>query len=144
MKYSVLLAITANLIVSGCVTQETFVKKNMRYSDFERDRAACETKAAQEIAVNRSPGAEIAVALITGVYQVHDANAPARIRNYEACMMSKGYQRVSLKPCAKTDEAREKGIGPLRANQRVDVTSQTCWAGDKKGRMIFYTPTPKS
>lgn len=140
MKSPIALAVVAGLTLSGCVAQERFVKNNMRYSDFERDRAQCETKATQEIAVNRSPGAEVAVALLTGVYQVHDANAGARIRNYESCMMQKGYQRVSLQPCSKTKEARENGIGPLRANERVPINSQTCWVGDNLGRTIFYTP----
>lgn len=139
MKKTLIFAAMANIALAGCVTQETFVKNKMLYSDFERDRAACETKASQEVAVNRSPGAELAVALFTGVYQVNDANAAARQRNYESCMLNKGYTRVALPPCAKINEARENGIGPLNANEQVVVTPKSCAATDTQGRLIFHT-----
>ena len=129
---------SAMIVLSGCVAQEAFVKQNMRYVDYERDRAYCETKATQEVPVNRSPGAEIAVALLTGVYAAQDANAATRVRNFEACMISKGYQRVQLPPCSDFQEARANGVGPLRATDRVEIGSQTCVVGDNVGRIIFY------
>lgn len=144
MKPLILLSAISGLVLSGCVAQETFVKQNMRYSDFERDRAACETRATQEVPVNRSPGGEIVVALITGVYAEQDANAATRIRNYEACMMSKGYQRVELPPCTDMQEAREQGVGPLRATERVEISGETCVVGDMSGRIIFHNPDQAS
>lgn len=110
----------------------------MRYSDFERDRAFCETNATQEIPVNRSPGAEIVVALLTGVYAVNDANAPARIRNYESCMISKGYQRIELPPCKNMSEARSNGVGPLTSTKRVVISPQSCVVNDTSGRVVFH------
>ncbi len=47
MKHYLVTSIVGAFVLSGCVAQETFVKQNMRYSDFERDRAAYETKATQ-------------------------------------------------------------------------------------------------
>jgi len=130
--------LTTAIVLSGCVAQEAFVKQNMRYSDFEKDRAACETKASQEVAVNRSPGAEIAVALLTGVYETQDANAEARKRNYEACMMDKGYQRRELPACSNAAEAKKNGVGPLNAQSRVEIAANTCVSADQSGRIIFY------
>jgi hypothetical protein len=134
--------IAVTLTVTGCVAQETFVKNNMRYSDFEKDRAACETQASQQVGINRSPGAEIAVALLTGVYQVQDANADARIRNYEACMLGMGYQRVQLPACSKTQEAQKNGVGPLSADRRVEISQSSCYVSDQAGRIIFHTNPP--
>jgi hypothetical protein len=130
------------IIVSGCVSQETFVKNNMKYTDFEKDRASCETQASQQVEVNRSPGAELAVALFTGVYQVQDANAAARVRNYEACMMSRGYQRVALPACTKVQEAQRNGVGPLTAQNRVKITESSCFVSDQAGRIVFHNNTP--
>jgi len=130
--------VSAGIALSGCVAQETFVKNNMRYSDFEKDRASCETKASQEISVNRSPGAELAVALLTGVYQTQDANAEARKRNYEACMLTKGYQRIELPLCSDAQDARENGIGPLNAQSRIEFTKTSCAINDQSGRIIFH------
>jgi hypothetical protein len=134
---------SASIAISGCVAQETFVKSNMRYSDFELDRAACETRATQEVSVNRSPGAEVAVALLTGVYQTQDANAAARIRNYEACMIKKGYQRVKLPACSNIQDAQTNGIGPLSAQNRVEFSQSTCVTNDQSGRIIFHKNPPK-
>ncbi|MCF3594433.1 hypothetical protein LZG00_10510 [Rhodobacteraceae bacterium LMO-12] len=138
MNRKTTLIIISALALSACVNQETFVKQNMRYTDFERDRAACETNAAQQVPVNRSPGAEIAVALITGIYQVNDANAPARIRNYESCMISKGYQRMELPPCKDMTDARANGVGPLTHNRRVQLTPKSCATNDTSGRIVFH------
>ena len=129
------------LILSGCVAQETFVKNNMRYSDFEVDRASCETKASQDVAVNRSPGAELAVALLTGVYQTQDANAPARIRNYEACMLGKGYQRIQFPGCTNPEQARKNSVGPLNAQSRVEINQNSCVISDPSGRILFSNKT---
>ncbi|WP_421702395.1 hypothetical protein [Aliiroseovarius sp.] len=138
MKTKLVISACAGIALTGCVAQETFVKNNMRYSDFEQDRAACETKAAQEVEVNRSPGAEIVVAVLTGYYEAQDANADARKRNYEACMISKGYQRIELPPCKNATEARDNGIGPLTATKRVVIGPGSCATNDQAGRIIFY------
>ncbi|MCK0172527.1 hypothetical protein MWU53_15810 [Aliiroseovarius sp. S1123] len=138
MRTPAVIMLSAAITLTGCVAQETFVKNKMRYSDYELDRAQCETKSSQEIAVNRSPGAEIAVALLTGAYSVQDANATARMRNYEACMISKGYQRVELPPCKNANEARVNGVGPLNASNRVTISSNSCATNDNAGRIIFY------
>ena len=138
MKKTKVSILVTGFLMSACVSQETFVKNNIRYSEFEMDRASCETKAAQEIEVNRSPGAEVAVALLTGVYQTQDANAPARKRNYEACMMQKGYQRIELPPCTDVKDAQENGVGPLSASSRIDVTKNSCVVNDTRGRIIFH------
>lgn len=140
MQSKLFASISAGLLLAGCANQEAFVTQNMRYVDYERDRAFCETKATQEIPVNRSPGAEVVVALLTGVYAVNDANAPARIRNYESCMLSKGYQRVELPVCSNINEARKNGVGPLNATERVQINGRTCVVGDNYGRVVFYTP----
>lgn len=144
MKKTGPLVLSAAIILSGCVAQETFVKSNMRYTDFEVDRASCETAATQQVGSNRSPGAELAVALLTGVYQTQDANAEARLRNYEACMLSKGYQRVSLPTCSSAQDARTNGVGPLTAQRRVELTKDSCISRDQSGRIIFHqnSPTP--
>lgn len=139
MKNSSLMVLCAGLVLAGCVKQETFVKQNMRYSDFELDRSSCETKATQEVETNRSPGAEIVTALFTGYYAVQDANAPARERNYEACMLAKGYQRIELPPCKDMNDARDNGTGPLNARERVQITSESCATADQSGRIIFHT-----
>ena len=136
MKKLIILA-TCSAVLSGCVSQETFVKNNIRYTEYELDRAECETNAAQEIAVNRSPGAEIAVAVLTGVYQTQDANAPARKRNYEACMPKKGYQRVELPMCPNAQNAKATGVGPLTANKKIQVGQGSCFSTDSSGRIIF-------
>lgn len=138
MRRTSITIVAVATLLSGCVAQETFVKQSMRYSDFEKDRAACETKASQEIAVNRSPGAEIAVALLTGYYQTQDANAQARHRNYEACMMGKGYQRRELPACSNITDARKNGVGPLNAQNRVEISANSCVTSDQAGRIIFH------
>lgn len=137
MLRNTLAVVIAASLLTGCVAQETFVKNNMRYSDFEMDRAACQTKASQDVAVNRSPGAEIAVVLLTGVYQTQDANAAARTQNYEACMLSKGYQRIELPPCPNMEQARRNGIGPLNAQNRIEFNQTSCAVSDQSGRIIF-------
>lgn len=137
VRKTIISLLSASVALAGCVAQETFVKNNMRYSDFEVDRAACETKASQEVAVNRSPGAELAVALLTGVYQTQDANAVPRQRNYEACMLSKGYQRIELPPCPNVQKAKENGVGPLNAQNRVEISQGSCVTSDQSGRIIF-------
>ncbi len=138
MKKTCVTIVAIAVLLSGCVAQETFVKQSMRYSDFEKDRATCETKASQEVAVNRSPGAEIAVALITGYYQTQDANADARHRNYEACMLNKGYQRRELPACSNMTEARKNGVGPLNAQNRVEFAANSCVTTDQAGRLVFH------
>ena len=136
------LVLCGAVAVAGCVPQETFVKNNMRYSDFEKDRAMCETTASQQVTVNRSPGAEVAVALLTGVYQAQDANASARQRNYEACMLNKGYQRIELPACKDMQAARKDGIGPLMGHSKVEITQTSCASSDASGRIIFYKNPP--
>lgn len=126
------------VLLSGCVSQEAFVKSDMRYSEFEVDRANCETKATQEVSTNRSPGAELAVALLTGVYQTQDANAVARKNNYEACMIKKGYQRIELPACPNIQEAQKNGIGPLRAQSRIEISANSCVTSDTAGRIVFH------
>lgn len=138
-----MMVLSAGFILSSCVAQETFVKQNMRYSEFEMDRAACETRASQEVEANRSPGAEVVVALMTGVYQTHDANAAARQRNYEACMISKGYQRTKLPACKNLQDARENGVGPLNARNRVEISSSSCVVNDSSGRLVFHKQPQK-
>lgn len=138
MRYFKPAALAATLFLSGCVAQEHFVKNNISYTQYEKDRASCETNAAQEVAVNRSPGAEVVVALLTGYYNEQDANAPARQRNYEACMISKGYQRVEFQPCKDLKDARENGVGPLTASERIQISANSCIANDTKGRVVFY------
>ena len=138
MKNKCFVILSACIAFSGCVAQETFVKNNMKYSDFEVDRAACETAATQQISTNRSPGAEVVVALLTGVYQTQDANAGARKNNYEACMIKKGYQRIELPACPKIQEAQKNGVGPLRAQSRVEITQNSCVTNDTAGRIVFY------
>ncbi len=138
MTYKALSILSVCALICGCVPQETFVKNNMRYSDFEVDRASCETAATQQISTNRSPGAEIAVALLTGVYQTQDANAAARKNNYEACMIKKGYQRIELPPCSNIQEAKKNGIGPLKAQSRVEISENSCVTSDNAGRIVFH------
>ena len=125
------------LVVAGCVNQETFVKNNITYSKYEQDVAYCQTKSTQEVAVNRSPGAELAVALFTGSYVVQDANATARVANFNSCMISKGYQRVELPPCKDPNKAKKTGAGPLTATQKINVGSGSCYATDAQARIIF-------
>ena len=138
MKFSVSIPLCSVLLLTACVNQETFVKQNIRYKDFELDRAACQTQATREIAVNRSPGAELAVALLTGVYSVQDANAEARLRNYEACMIKKGYQRIELPMCKDAKAARAEGASPLNAQKRIIIDGQSCFTTDTAGRQIFH------
>ena len=136
MKKSVMLsALVAAL--TGCVSQEAFVKNGITYSKYEQDDAICQTKSTQEVAVNRSPGAEVAVALFTGVYAVQDANAVARASNYNSCMISKGYQRIELPLCTNAKTAKETGVGPLTATKKIEVAANSCYALDTRGRMVF-------
>jgi len=123
--------------LAGCVNQETFLKNNITYSMFERDVAECQTSSTQEVPVNRSPGAEVAIAIFTGVYSVQDANAQARVSNYNSCMISKGYQRVDLPTCKNKSEAKQLGAGPLTASRKIEVGAGSCYAVDTKGRLIF-------
>jgi len=125
------------VLLAGCVSQEAFVKNNITYSKYEQDVAYCQTKSTQEVAVNRSPGAELAVALLTGSYAVQDANASARAANYNSCMISKGYQRVELPACTNAKTAKDTGVGPLTASQKINVGANSCYTLDAKGRMIF-------
>ena len=138
MKKAITLCAVANIALAGCVAQETFGKNRMTYSDFERDRATCETKASQEVAVNRSPGAELAVALLTGVYQTQDANAATRLRNFESCMIKKGYTRVEMPACKSPSEARKNGVGPLNSHEEIEISSESCASHDSRGRIIFH------
>lgn len=138
MKFTLPLLSIGALILSGCVAQEQFIKNNISYSMFERDRATCETKATQEIPVNRSVGGEVVVALFTGVYAAQDANAPARLKNYESCMISNGYQRIEFPACKDMNSARKNGVGPLSANKLISVAPGSCVTNDTKGRVIFH------
>lgn len=124
-------------VLSGCKQQEHFVQQNMLYFDFEMDRAACETKAIQEIGSSHKRSAELAVHSFKISYGRKDANASARARNYEACMLSKGYRRVQLSKCRDNKIAKQFGVGPLSVNRRVTLSSNSCTAEDKKGRVIF-------
>ena len=123
--------------LAGCVNQEKFVKNNITYSKYEQDVGHCQTVSTQEVPVNRSPGAEIAVALMTGSYAVQDANASARLANFNSCMISKGYQRVELPQCKDLKKARESGAGPLTASQKIKIGAGSCYATDSKARVIF-------
>lgn len=125
------------VLLSGCINHEMFVKNEIPYSKYEQDIAYCKTKSTQEVAVNRSPGAEVAVAIFTGAYVVQDANADARDANYNSCMISKGYQRVELPLCKNASEAKKIGAGPLTASRKIDVGSGSCYAADAQGRIIF-------
>jgi len=136
MKKAILVSLCSMSLV-GCVNQETFVKNNITYSMYEQDVAQCQTTSTQEVPVNRSPGAEIAIAVLTGAYAVQDANAQARTSNYNACMISKGYQRVELPACTNGTEAKKTGAGPLTASRKIDVGQGSCYATDTKGRLIF-------
>mgnify|MGYP000011705243 CR=1 FL=1 len=136
MKKIVLVSL-CSAVLAGCVNQETFVKNNTTYSKYEQDVAHCKTKSTQEVAVNRSPGAEVAIAIFTGVYAVQDANGEARVANYNSCMISRGYQRIELPPCKNSIQARKTGVGPLTASRKIDVGQGSCYATDKQGRLIF-------
>tara|TARA_R110002049_G_C9132760_1_gene559128 strand:- start:706 stop:1125 length:420 start_codon:yes stop_codon:yes gene_type:complete len=133
----ILLVSVCSAVLAGCVNQETFVKNNITYSKYEQDVAHCKTKATQEVAVNRSQGAEVAIAIFTGVYSVQDANSDARVANYNSCMISKGYQRVELPACKNNNEAKKTGVGPLTASRKIDVGTGSCYATDTQGRLIF-------
>ncbi|NQY60068.1 hypothetical protein [Cognatishimia sp.] len=121
----------------GCRSQEHFVQQNMLYYDFEVDRAACETKAIQEIESSHQRSAEIALSAFKIAYGRKDAHASARTRNYEACMLSKGYRRVELKRCTNSKAAQRDGVGPLSVNRRVTLDSNSCAVSDNKGRVFF-------
>jgi len=136
MKRIVLVSI-CSVFLAGCVNQEAFIKNNITYSKYEQDVAHCKTKSTQDVPVNRSPGAELAIAIFTGVYAVQDANAEARTANYNSCMISKGYQRVELPACKNSSEAKKTGVGPLTASRKIDVGQGSCYAADTQGRLIF-------
>ena len=140
MRIQAIAALSTTIALTGCVTatEEEFVKNGMRYSDYELDNASCETRSTQEVGTNRSQGTEIAIAILTGRSSVQDANAETRQRNYEACMIQKGYQRVALPICSNTQAAVNNGIGPLRGTQTVQINSQSCVANDQSGRVVFH------
>jgi hypothetical protein len=124
-------------VLSGCKQQEHFVQQDMLYLDFEMDRAACETKAIQEIDSSHKRSAELAIHSFKISYGRKDANASARERNYEACMLSKGYRRIQFPKCPDSRTAKRYGVGPLSVNRRVTLSSNSCTTEDKKGRVIF-------
>lgn len=123
--------------LTGCKQQEHFVQQNMLYYDFEVDRAACETKAIQEIDASHQRSAEIALSAFKIAYGRKDANDSARTRNYEACMLSKGYRRVQFSRCTDSEAAQRDGVGPLSVNRRVTLDPTSCVVSDKKGRVFF-------
>ena len=136
MKNIVLVSF-CSVVLAGCVNQETFVRNDITYSKYEQDVAECKTKSTQEVAVNRSQGAEVAIAIFTGVYAVQDANGEARLANYNSCMIAKGYQRVELPACKNNSDAKKTGAGPLTASRKINVGPGSCYASDAKGRLIF-------
>lgn len=137
MKKSLVAVLISGLVLAACTPVETFVKGNMKYSDFERDRSSCMTKATQVLPVKRNIGGEIAVALVFGVHQKQDDHAVARQQHFETCMMNKGYQRIELPACQNSEDARKNGVGPLTAHKRVKITQESCAVNDSRGRIVF-------
>lgn len=137
MKNVILAFVIPVAALSSCKHQEHFVQQNMLYYDFELDRAACEAKAIQEIDSSHKRSAELALHSFKVSYGRKDANASVRVRNYEACMLSKGYQRVQLSKCRDKKAAQQFGVGPLSVNRRVTLNSHSCATEDKKGRVVF-------
>lgn len=137
MKKTLAILLVTSIALAACTPVETFVKGNMKYSDFERDRSNCLTKATQALPVKRNIGGEIAVALIFGVHQTQDDHAVARMQHFDTCMMNKGYQRIQLPVCKDTKDARKNGVGPLTAHERVKITQESCAVNDNHGRIVF-------
>lgn len=121
----------------GCKPQEHFVQQDMLYFDFEMDRAECETKSIQDVESSHKRSAELAISAFKISYGRKDAHSSARVRNYEACMLSKGYRRVQLSRCRDGEAAQRTGVGPLNVSRRVSLTPSSCVVEDKKGRVVF-------
>lgn len=126
------------LLLTGCDRQEIFVKRDMLYLDFEMDRAECETTAIQDIDSTHTRSAELSVSTFKIAFGRKDGNAAARVRNYEACMLSKGYRRVEMPKCSDRRAARLHGVGPLSVNDRVELGTRSCVSNDRRGRVVFF------
>lgn len=127
----------AGFALAGCVQQEFFVRQDVNYDRYQRDTAACATKATQEVSANTQVGWVPYV----GVYSV-DANAGLRQTNFEICMRDRGYSKVALPGCsANAGAAQQEGFGSTsRLGQNLKISDQSCFVLSPRGETLLYTP----
>ena len=132
------IALICCLGLSACVTQEYFVKQNVTYDQYERDFVGCATKASQDVPTNTQVG----WAPYVGIYS-QDTNAALRQKNFGLCMRDMGYQSVPLNFCSGDAATQARKAASLRQNRenRMKITSQTCYVTKADGSPFLYTPT---
>jgi len=130
-------AVIAFLALSGCVSQEFYVKSNVTFDRYNRDVVACQTEVTQAIPSNT----QVTFDPITFWIYSTDRNDKLRQSAMGICMRDKGYTQVELPYCTKNAvEATENGFGSMkRPNQRLNIQPNSCWVNTNQGESRFYT-----
>jgi hypothetical protein len=107
MKKRATLLFTLALSLTGCVTNEFYVKNGVTLDMYERDGVGCATTATQAVPTNT----QIGWAPYVGIYSA-DTNAPLRDKNMEICMRDRGYSEDSRSLLCRGKIERSNSSGP--------------------------------
>ena len=139
MKFSksLIIAFSVGVSVSGCVSNEFFVKQGVTFDRYERDSVSCATQATQSVPTNTQVG----WAPYVGLYSV-DTNEGLRGKNLEICMRDRGYQKVAIPYCAgpSLKAATEKAKLPQDRNKKMRITKDSCYVFGADGTPALHTP----
>jgi hypothetical protein len=127
---------SASLVLSGCISQQFYVKNGVTLDRYERDGVFCATKATQEVGTNT----QIAWDYYAGLYTA-DTNNELRARNMEICMRDRGYAYVEIPMCTgdQLKKANEKAKQPRNLKNRMKVNSSSCYTVNSDGKPLLYS-----
>jgi hypothetical protein len=132
MKKRATLLFTLALSLTGCVTNEFYVKNGVTLDMYERDGVGCATTATQAVPTNT----QIGWAPYVGIYSA-DTNAPLRDKNMEICMRDRGYQKIPVPYCAgeKLKEATAAVQTTPDPNTRMRISKNSATSLIQKGNL---------
>ena len=129
--------ILVSFLLTGCVSNEFFVKQGVTFDKYERDSVGCATTATQAVPTNTQVG----WAPYVGLYSV-DTNSALRSKNLEICMRDRGYQKVAIPYCSgdAMKAATERAKQPQDRTRRMKITANSCYVLGPDGSPALYTP----
>ena len=126
------------LAVSGCVSQDFWVRNSVTYDKYERDFVGCQTLATQAVPTNTQVG----WVPYGGVYSV-DTNSPLRLKNFEICMRDRGYSQQPIPYCSgdALTAADAQARLPVDRNRRMKISANSCYTFGPDGTPYIFSGT---
>lgn len=136
MSKSVVVAVIASVLVSGCVEQTFQVRQNISYERFERDSVQCRTTALQNV-----PNNSVTTWMPYVGFYTEDTNAVLRLNNYNICMRDLNYQELTVPPCTgeAASVARLLFSDPGYRRTEMRIQANTCFVTNMSQQVYFYS-----